>query len=93
MDDFPVKLAGFLEDIAGRIRALTVDRAAKVIRLSTLGVVAASFAFMAVVFLSLTVYQALEIPLQSWGAYAVLTGLFVVAGVLMWMKRSKDPDR
>lgn len=93
MDDFPVKLAGFLEEVAGRIRALTVDRAAKAIRLSTLGVVAASFAFMAVVFLSLTVYQALEIPLQSWGAYAVLMGLFVVAGVFMWVKRSKDPDR
>lgn len=92
MDDLPAKLAGFLEEITGRIRALTIDRAAKVIRLTTLGVVAAAFALMALVFLSLTVYQALEIPLEPWGAYATLAGLFVVVGVLMWSMRNKDPD-
>jgi hypothetical protein len=93
MDDFPARLAGFLEDVAGRARALTVDRAENLIRLTTLGVVAGSFAFMAVVFLLLTIYRALEIPLQPWGAYAVLTGLFAITGVLMWAKRSKDRDR
>ncbi len=93
MDDFPAKLAGFLEEIAGRVRSLTVDRAAKVIRLTTLGVVAAAFALMAVVFLFLTIYRALEIPLDRWGAYAVLTGLFAVAGALMWAKRNKEPTR
>lgn len=93
MDDFPAKLAAFLEHIATRARAMTVDRAARVIRLTTLGIVAAAFAFMAVVFLLLTIYRSLEIPLEPWGAYGVLAGLFVIGGALMWAKRSKDPTR
>lgn len=90
MEDFPVRLASFLEDIAGRARALTVDRAAKVVRLTTLGVIAAAFGFMAIVFLLLTVYGALEIPLGEWGALSVLAGLFALTGAFMWGKRSKD---
>lgn len=90
MDDFPVKLAAFLESTATKVRSLTVDRAAKAIRLTTLGIIAAAFAFMALIFLSLTIYGALEIPLGEWGAYAVLAGLFIVAGVLLWAKRNKD---
>lgn len=90
MDDFPAKLAAFLEDIAGRARALTVDRAAKAVRLTTLGIIAAAFGLMALIFLFLTIYQALEIPLEAFGAYGVLAGLFVLAGALMWWKRTKD---
>ncbi|MFP3914865.1 MAG: hypothetical protein ACLFWM_08315 [Actinomycetota bacterium] len=90
MEDFPARLASFLEDIAGRARALTVDRAAKAIRLTTLGMIAAAFAFMALVYFFLTVYGALEIPLGEWGAFAVLAGLFLVAGAFMWGKRNKD---
>lgn len=90
MDDFPLRLAEFLESIATRVRALTVDRANRVVRLTTLGVVAAAFAIMALIFLALTIYQALEVPLQPWGAFAVLTGIFVVLGVFLWSKRDKD---
>lgn len=90
MEDFPSKLAGLLESTAAKARALTVDRASNVIRLSTLGIIAAAFAFMAVVFLMLTVYGALEIPLRAFGAYGVLAGLFVVGGVLLWAKRPKE---
>jgi hypothetical protein len=90
MDDFPVKLASFLEDIAGRARAMTVDRAAKAVRLTALGIIAAAFGLMTIVFLFLTIFGALEIPLGEWGAFAVLAGLFLLAGAFMWGKRSKD---
>lgn len=90
MDDFPARLAGFLEEMATKARALTVDRAANAVRLTTLGIIAAAFAFMAMVFLFLTIYGALEIPLGEWGAFAVLAGLFAVVGVFMWVKRSKE---
>lgn len=89
MDDFPAKLASFLEDIAGKARALTVDRAAKVVRVTSLGIMAAAFGLMAVVFLFLTVYGALEIPLGAWGAFAVLAGLFALVGAFMWGKRTR----
>lgn len=90
MDDFPLRLAEFLESIATRVRALTVDRANKVVRLATLGVVAAALALMALVFLALTIYQALEIPLRPWGAFGVIAGIFVLAGMFLWSKRGKD---
>lgn len=89
MDDFPAKLSSFLEDIASRVRAMTVDRAAKAVRMTTLGIIAAAFGLMTVIFLMLTVYQALEIPLGEWGAYAVLTGLFLLIGAFMWGKRTR----
>lgn len=90
MEDFPAKLAAFLEDIAIKARSMTVDRAAKAVRLTTLGMIAAAFGLMAVIFLFLTIYGALEIPLGDWGAFAVLAGLFALVGALTWGKRNKD---
>lgn len=90
MEDFPARLAALLESTAAKARALTVDRAANTIRLTTLGLVAAAFGLMAMVFLFMTIYGALEIPLGDWGAYGVLAGLFVIVGVFMWVKRPKE---
>jgi uncharacterized membrane protein len=91
MEDFPARLATFLEDIATRVRAMTVDRIAKVVRLSTLGLIAAAFGLMAAIFLFLTVFAALAIALGSdAAAWGVLAGLFLIAGALLWSKRSKD---
>lgn len=90
MDDFPAKLAAFLETTAIKVRSLTVDKAAKAVRLTTLGLIALTLGLMAVIFLFLTIYGSLEIPLGEWGAFAVLAGLFAVGGVFMWVKRSKD---
>lgn len=90
MDDFPTKLAGFLEHTAAKARALTVDRASNAVRMTTLGIIAGSFGFMAVVFLLLTVYGALEIPLRDFGAFGVLAGLFAIGGMLLWAKRPKE---
>lgn len=90
MKDFPTQVAAWLEGIATRARSLTVDKANKVIRYTTLGIVAAAFALMALIFLSLTIYQSLEIAVGDWGAYAILAGVFTVAGAFIWMKRSKE---
>jgi hypothetical protein len=91
MEDFPARLATFLEDIATRVRAMTVDRISKAVRLSTLGMIAAAFGLMAAIFLFLTVFAALEISLGSdAAAWGVLAGLFLLAGALLWSKRSKD---
>lgn len=89
MDDFPARLADFLESIASRIRALTVDRVARWIRASSLGLIAATLGIMAVIFLLLTVYGALEIPLGPDGAFGVLGGVVLIAGAVLWRRRSK----
>lgn len=90
MEDFPAKLADLLDSAATKVRSLTTDRAERAIRLTALGIVAAVFGLLAVVFLFLTIYSALEIPLTEWGAYAVIGGLFVVGGAFLWAKRTED---
>ena len=87
MDDFPAKFAGLLEATATRVRSLTVDRVEKVIRVAGLGVIAAALAVLCVLFLFLTIYTSLEIPLGEWGARAVVAGLFAAGGLFMWAKR------
>ena len=47
MDDFPVKLADLLESIAGKARALTVDRVAQWTKMLALGMVAATLGLLA----------------------------------------------
>lgn len=90
MDDFPAKLADFLDSTATKVRSLTVDRAERAVRLTALGIVAATLGFLAIVFIFLTIFGALEIPLTEWGAFAVLGGLFAVGGAFLWANRSKD---
>lgn len=89
MDDFPARLADFLESISSRIRALTVDRVARWIKVSSLGMIAATLGIMALIFLLLTLYGALEIPLGPDGAFAVLGGVVLIAGLVLWRRRTK----
>lgn len=87
MDEFPSRFADFLESIALKIRAMTVDRVARVVKLSAMGMVAATLGIMAVVFLLLTIYGALAIPLGPDGAFAVLGLILLIGGMLMWRRR------
>lgn len=89
VDDFPTRFADFLESVALKIRAMTVDRIARVVRLSAMGMVAATLGIMAVIFLLLTVYGALAIPLGPDGAFAVLGLVLFIGGVLIWRRRSR----
>jgi hypothetical protein len=89
MNDFPTRFADLLESIANRVRALTTDRVAKWVRMSSLGIVAATLGMMAVVFMLLTIYGALAIPLGPDGAFGVLGAVVLVAGIVIWSKRSR----
>lgn len=92
MDELPRRLAELLESIATKVRAMTVDRIAKVVTMTSLGIPMAAFAFLALLFLAVTIYRALAIPLTPAGAYGVLAGLFGIGGALLWRKRSSDPE-
>ena len=89
MDDFPARFADLLESIAARVRALTIDRVRKWIRISSLGLVAATLGMVAIVFLLLTIYSALAIPLGPDGAFGVLGAIVVAAAIVLWTRRSK----
>ena len=85
-----VQFADFLETLAKRIRAVTVDRVARVIRTSGLGILVATLAFATVIFLVWTLFGALEIPLTTAGAYGVLGAVLLGAGGFMWFTRSRE---
>ena len=89
MEDFPTRFADLLEWIASRVRGLTTDRVRKWLRVSSLGLVAATLGMMAMVFLLLTIYGALAIPLGPDGAFGVLGAIVLAAAVVLWIKRSK----
>lgn len=88
MEEYAVRFAELLEQVAARARALTVDRVARGIRLAALGIVAGSLLFIALVLLLLAIFGALEIPLTTAGAFALIGAVLVVTGGVLWWKRS-----
>ena len=88
MDDLATRFADFLEELATKIRSLTVDRFARGIRLALAGTVAGTLAIIAFVYLVVSVFRAVAVPLTVEGAYLAFGGLFVLAGVLVWLKRN-----
>jgi hypothetical protein len=87
MEDYAAKFAEFLEQVATRIRSVTVDRVARGIRLTGLGILAFTLGFTAVLFLLFAMFGALEIPLTTAGAFALVGALFVGLGTYLWIKR------
>jgi len=97
VEDFPSRIADFLERIATRIRAVTVDPAARAIKFITLGCLGATFVLVAAVFLLIGIFriveelifkvcdctQAMEI------SYAAVGGLFLLVGALLWARRNR----
>ncbi len=91
MEDFPARLADFLESVAIKVRALTVDRIRRAVGMVTASLPLAILAFIGVVFLVLTIHRSLAIPLGQVGAFAIEGGLFAAGGVLVW--RMRNPKR
>jgi hypothetical protein len=90
MQEYATRFADLLEQLAIRVRAMTVDRVARGIKLGGLGILAAALALTAVVFLVWTIFGALEIPLTTAGAFAVFGVVLAVTGGIMWFKRTKE---
>ena len=94
-EDFPFKVAGLLEAVATRIRAMTVDRVARVIRFVTLGMVALTLVGLAFILFLVGVFRIADELLRKACdcgysmelAYAIVGGLFLLFGALLWRKR------
>jgi hypothetical protein len=90
MDEFPTRFAALLESVAGKVRGLTVDRVAKVIKVGSLGLVVTTLGILALIFLLLAIHGALAIPLGDDGAYGLMALALLVGGIIMWSKRTKE---
>lgn len=89
------RFADLLEGIAGKVRALTVDRLAKVITFAALGLGAVLLVLVALVLAGVGIFRLLATGLTATGAYAALGGLFLAAGWFFWSRRTRkttEPD-
>ena len=90
MHEYATKFADLLEQVAEKVRSMTVDRVARGIRMTGLGILTASLGFADMVFLNWAVFGALEIPLTTAGAFAVFGVVLAGAGGYMWFKRTDE---
>lgn len=91
MDDLATRFADLLENATLKVRSLTVDRLDRTIKISALGIVAATLFLIAIIYLIRAIFQAVAVPLGVLGAYALFGGLFVAGGVFLWAIRRKEP--
>jgi hypothetical protein len=97
VEDFPTRIADFLEQMTEKVRSMTVDRVARIFTFIALGLVAAMLVSLAVVFLLVglmriageLVRKVYDGSLSMEIAYAIVGGLFLAAGALLWSKRTK----
>jgi hypothetical protein len=90
MQDYATRFADLLEQVAVKVRSMTVDKVARFIKMAGLGIVAAAFGLTAVIFLVWTIFGAVEIPLTTAGAFGVYGVVLAGAGGFLWFKRSRD---
>jgi hypothetical protein len=99
-DDFPTRIADLLEAFTTRVRAMTVDRAARAVKWVALGLVALTAISLAFIFLFVGLFrisgelaskvcdceQGMEI------AYGVVGGLILLLGLFLWSRRTRRSD-
>lgn len=99
MEDFPTKIAGFLESTTARVRAMTVEPVARVLTIVALGFVVATLGGLALIFFLVglmrivgeLIHKACDCELSMEIAYAVVGGVFLAAGAFLWSKRTIRP--
>ncbi len=87
MDDFPAKIADFLESIATRIRLLTVERVAGWARWTAVGVVLAILGLLMAIFTLVAVFRLVAELITVEGAYGLFGTVFVIIGIVLWSQR------
>jgi hypothetical protein len=94
-DDWPAQAADLVERVVTTVRDKAVVPIEKVARLVVYGIVAGVVGLIAVVLLIAALVRLLDVVLPSevWLAHAVLGGIFVLAGALVWSRRGTRPGR
>ncbi len=90
MHEYATKFADLLEQVATKVREMTVDRVRTAVTLTGLGILAASLGLMTAIFLVWAIFGALEIPLTTAGAFAVFGVVLLGVGGFMWFKRNDE---
>jgi len=101
VDDFPQRIPDMLESATERVRSLTVDRVARILKILALGLVITVLVVLALVFLFVGLARIIDGLIShacgdcSWSmqvTYGALGGLFLLFGALLWSARTKRKD-
>lgn len=93
MDDFAQRIPDLLERLTGKIRSMTVDPAAKVLTILAAGLIAGMLVTFALIFFFIGLFRILGELVNMEVAYAIVGGLFLLLGLLLWSKRhTKDAE-
>jgi hypothetical protein len=101
VEDFSQRIPDMLESATERVRSLTVDRVARLLKWLALGMVMTMLVGLALVFLFVGLARITNGLISracsdcAWSmpvAYAALGGLFLVFGALLWSARTKRKD-
>ena len=88
MEDFLKRIPELLERLTQKIRGMTVDPAAKVLTVVAAALIAGMMAIIALVFLFVGLFRILgDLVNDMELAYAIVGGLFLILGLLLWSKR------
>ena len=87
MNDYPTQIADFLEETAGKVRSLTVDRLADAAKWTGVGIVAAMLGLVLGIFLVVGLVRLLAGLVGMQWSYTIIGGLFVIAGMFLWRMR------
>jgi len=90
--DYPAKIADFLEDLATRIRSMTVDRASVAVTWIAIGIVIATVVALALIWFLVGFFRALGTLVGQELAYAIVGGILLLAGVFVWVKRYPEDE-
>jgi hypothetical protein len=83
----PVRVADGLEQLATKIRELTVDRAAVAVTWAAVAVILIAAAITAIVWLLVGIFRALGTLMGTETAYAVVGLILILVGAFVWSKR------
>ena len=94
MNDFVQRIPDLLERLTGKIRSLTVEPAAKVLTIIAGALIAGALVTFAMIFFFVGLFRILgELVNDMELAYAIVGGLFLILGLLLWSRRiAKDTE-
>ena len=87
MDDYASRIADLLEEIATRVRSMTVDRVEKAAKWTAIGIVIFMLALLLLIFVLIGLFRILGTLMPVELAYLLVGGIFLLVGVFLWRQR------
>ncbi len=90
-ESYSARFADLLVDIAAKVRAMTADRAERALVIVSLGLLPLLLLGVMMLLLGIGLFRLLSDLTNVTSAYAIIGGLLVVVGWLLWRKSRRVP--